>query len=132
MTAAVMLLDTHAIVEWCTETTMSGAFVRDIDASARAGSVFVASISFWEIALLAKKRRIAVGNVQMWVDDFLDHSGVRLVESTIADFIASTLLPAHHKDPFDRVLVAQAKRLDAALVTRDRLIKQYGVKTLWG
>jgi PIN domain nuclease of toxin-antitoxin system len=49
---------------------------------------------------------------------------------TAADAAAAARLPLHHKDPFDRMLVAQALRLDATVVSRDRFLDAYGVNRL--
>ena len=103
-----------------------------LDQEAQRDNVLVSSISFWEIALLVKKGRIGIDNLDEWKNDILKYSGARLAYPEIDDMIASTRLPDHHKDPFDRLLVCQANREKAALVSRDSLLSAYEVELIWG
>ena len=66
--------------------------------------------------------------------EFLDiqaHSPAKMIEPIVSDMIDSTLLPNHHKYPFDRLLIAQANSSNAILVTRDAQISKYSVTTFW-
>ncbi|MFZ5812604.1 MAG: type II toxin-antitoxin system VapC family toxin [Thermodesulfobacteriota bacterium] len=125
------LLDTHAMVFWTTGENMSPGFREVLDVAAGRGEVCVSSVSFWELALLARKGRLEIADVAGWKDRFLAHSGAVLVDPDVDDMIASALLPPYHKDPLDRLLVAQALRLRAALVSRDATLPAYGVEVLW-
>jgi len=62
---------------------------------------------------------------------FLANEGFRLLPLTWEDAGRANILPPVHKDPTDRMLIAQALRLGAIIVTSDRLFEGYGVKTLW-
>lgn len=127
-----VLLDTHALVFWVERTTLPDRLAAFLDRKNRAGNLFVSSISFWEVALLARKGCLALNDVALWKDELARYAGIRIVDPDADVFIASTLLPPHHKDPMDRVLVAQAQALGAILVTRDAVLGRYGVKTIWG
>ena len=59
-----------------------------------------------------------------------DH-GFQLIGIELADVDRLSKLPRHHRDPFDRMLVAQALRSDCALVTKDQVVSEYRVQTLW-
>ena len=125
------LLDTHALIFWRHRKEVSKAFLTYFDQQARQGRLFVSSVVFWETALLAQKGRIAVDDVKVWKDEILQHAGVHLIDATADEMIASTRLPTHHGDPFDRLLIAQAQARNMTLVTRDRKISQYDVATHW-
>ena len=61
----------------------------------------------------------------------LDHNGFRELPVTIRHAVAAGDLPLHHKDPFDRMLVAQAAAEGLTVVTGDAALKPYGVAALW-
>lgn len=125
------LLDTHALVFWVEKEQVSPGFIEFFDMQSRKGNVYVSSISIWEIALLKKKGRLEIEDIHRWKDDLLAHSAVKMIDPTTSDMIDSTLLPDHHKDPFDRLLVAQAINSGAVMVTRDEMMSRYSIQTLW-
>lgn len=126
------LLDTHALLFWDARDQVSEQFLAFLDEQGEAGLLFVSSISIWETAILAQKGRIEIelGDVNDWKDELLN-TNIQLLPPTPNDMILSAQLPMHHKDPFDRVLIAQAVIDKMQLVTRDRMIKQYNVSTFW-
>jgi len=124
-------LDTHALVFWANATEISPEFLRFLDACDARGELFASAACFWELALLVKRGRIVLSDVKAWKDRLLARTGLRVLLPTPDDMIASVLLPDHHKDPFDRLLVAQARVSGHVLVTRDDVIGRYPVKTFW-
>jgi len=125
------LFDTHALIFWNTGQGVSKEFVEYFDKQAKSGKVLVSSISFWEAALLSKKGRIAISNVEEWKSELSKNTDIRIIETTASEMIESVLLPDHHKDPFDRLLIVQTKRYDALLVSKDTKIRDYGIETFW-
>ncbi|MEW6490540.1 MAG: type II toxin-antitoxin system VapC family toxin [Thermodesulfobacteriota bacterium] len=103
-------------------------------APAASASVTVSSISAWEVALLVKKGRLVLSmDVQEWVRkaESLPYVHFHPVDNAIA--LRSVNLPGLlHEDPADRIIVATALHLDAAVVTRDEKIRNYpAVRTIW-
>lgn len=131
MTAGNYLLDTHALIFWAESTNMSSGFIHFLDEQQNLGRLYVSTISFWEAALLAKKGRISVADVHAWKNDILTNTNLHLLEPSATEMIDSVALPDHHKDPFDRLLVAQANRRNLTLVTRDAELAQYAVACFW-
>jgi PIN domain nuclease of toxin-antitoxin system len=125
------LLDTHALIFWVEREEVSPAFIEFFDQQSKRGKVLISSASIWEIALLKKKGRLDVNDLYQWKDDILVYSSAKLIEPTVADMIDSTLLPDHHKDPIDRLLIAQAVNSNAIFVTRDKEVSKYPVETVW-
>ncbi|MEZ4863907.1 MAG: type II toxin-antitoxin system VapC family toxin [Caldilineaceae bacterium] len=125
------LLDTHALIFWEGQHSVSNEFVIFLDELAKQGSLFVSSISFWETALLIQKNRLSISDVHTWKDGILANTGLRLLNPSATEMINSVQLPNHHKDPFDRLLIAQAQANNLILITRDNAIEQYDIETFW-
>ena len=125
------LFDTHALLFWNNGEFVSEGFVTFFDDQAQKGHVYVSSISFWEIALLVKKGRVSMSDVHAWKNEILSNTDIRLVEPSASEMIYSTLLPDYHKDPFDRLLIAQARQNNLVFVTKDKDIRQYEVEVFW-
>ncbi len=103
------LFDTHALVFWNNKETVSEEFINFFDNQVQQGRLYVSSISFWEIALLLKRGKIAISDLHAWKNEILNITNIRLIEPSASEMIDSTLLPDHHKDPFDRLLIVQAQ-----------------------
>lgn len=122
---ADLLIDTHVLV-WLVEGdgSLGSECIAAIDAFARQNRLYVSAITPWEIGLLVSKRRLQLASdVMVWMREALAKPGMQLaaLESEIA--VASTRLPFEmHGDPADRILVATARRLGAALVTADEAL----------
>jgi PIN domain nuclease of toxin-antitoxin system len=92
-----------------------------------ANLVFVSAATAWEIAVKrALGRLVAAGDVEEW----LAESDFRPLPIQIAEAVASAELPPHHRDPFDRLLVAQARIGGMTIVTSDEHIGGYEVSVL--
>ena len=125
------LLDTHAVIFWHTREEMPAPLQALLDHAAARGNVLISGISFWEAALLVKNGRIEIPDVTAWKNEILKYSGARLDLPDADDMIASVALPDYHGDPFDRLLIAQARRRKAVLVSRNRTLEAYGIPMLW-
>ncbi len=129
--ASHYLFDTHALIFWYLKKSVSEEFVEFFDEQVDNGNVSVSSVSFWEIALLSKKGRIDIDNVELWKSDLTENTKIRIINPEASEMIASVYLPDIHKDPFDRLLIVQANSHNAALVTKDEFIEEYPVETFW-
>jgi len=125
------LFDTHALIFWCTKESVSDDYIIFFDKQEQKGNIFVSSVSFWEIALLAKIGKIEIRDIHAWKNEILNNTNIELLDPTASEMIDSTLLPDHHKDPFDRLLIAQAYRHKLLLVTKDIHIQKYSIQTFW-
>ncbi len=123
-----LLLDTHVFLWWIGAPARLSHEVRA--AIADPGTlVHVSAASAWEISI---KR--ALGRIDLRDEEFsygMRESGFAELTVTAEHGLAAGALLLHHRDPFDRMLVAQATSEGMRLVTRDRAIAAYGVETLW-
>ena len=122
----ILLLDAHTLLWALADDPTLRPEAHDSIVSP-ANDVFVSAATVWEIGI---KRRL--GKLDAPVDLLGAVAASRFVglPVTLADADAAAALPAHHRDPFDRMLVAQARRLGAVVVTRDPAFVLYGVQTL--
>ena len=117
-----ILLDTHLLLWWLTNSSSLSAKAR-ILISEPANTVFVSAVSLWEIWL-----KVSLGKLRV-PDSFEERLGNEFFESlplTSRHTREISLLPWHHRDPFDRMLVAQAKAEKLVLLTADNSIGAYG------
>jgi PIN domain nuclease of toxin-antitoxin system len=125
------LLDTHALIFWACRSSVSDEFIMFFDRQALNGNVIVSSASFWETAFLVRRKRVSITDTDKWKDELLQNTNITCVDPDASEMIESVSLPEHHKDPFDRLLLIQARRRNAHLVSRDRIFEQYGEKVFW-
>jgi len=126
---APLLLDTNAAI-WIVEDQPVAAAAKEAieDAYRASRTVFVSAITAWEIGLLVSRNRLGLSTTpERWFQRLLAIEGVQMAELSPAILIASSFLPGEPpRDPADRIILATARDLGAALVTRDRLLLKYG------
>lgn len=118
-----LLLDSHTLLWWLDDSPRLGSRARAMIAGA--ASVAVSMASIWEIAIKA-----GLGKLTVDLDELIDNvgrDGFELLPITAADCVAITRLPRHHGDPFDRMLIAQARARDLTLVSDDASFAAYRV-----
>lgn len=120
-----LLLDTHVVLWWQAESAMLRAPIRRIIAAAEL--VYVSAASSWEAEI---KRALGKLRLPAPFSDVLAPNGFVELPVTMRHTTATSALPSHHRDPFDRLLVAQALVEGCTLVTRDRILGAYGVAVL--
>lgn len=121
-----LLLDTHAFLWWLNDPALLAEEARLAIANGRS-TVYVSPISFLEIAI-----KEALGKLEVPADIAGSLEACRFSELpfTVAHTLALRELPPHHKDPFDRTLVAQARHEGLTLVSRDPRMREYDVPLL--
>ena len=121
-----LLPDTHAIMWWAEDSPRLSAKAKALMNDGDNPLLFSAVVS-WEISTKQATGKLGV------VQDFalVEESGVDKLDITHEHAVASAVLPLHHRDPFDRLLIAQAQLEDAVIVTADRRFADYDVRTVW-
>ncbi len=118
------LIDTHVLIWWLTDDARLSKEVRDI---LTYKPVFCSVVSLWEVILKAEAGKINVA------DSFIMEAkgqGFAWLEVQVNHIEALHHLPQYHKDPFDRLLIAQAKAECLTLITADKRIQKYNVPIL--
>ena len=125
------LLDTHAFLWWMTESgRLSETAHRTI--ADETNEILVGAASAWEIATNVRIGRLPGGEaVAVDVAGHIAGQGFEQVAINVADAERAGRLPGPHRDPFDRMLIAQALARDVAIVSVDAVFDRYGVDRLW-
>lgn len=121
------LLDTHALLWWLTNDRRLSRRARD---TIEADEVLVSVVSAWEIEIKRGLDRIEA-DTHAILDEVTGTDGFAWLEIGPAHVAALVDLPPLHRDPFDRMLVAQAQLEHVPLISRDREVRRYEVETIW-
>jgi len=125
------LLDTHTFLWWITDDVRLSPHARTVIADGN-NELFLSAASGWEIAIKAKLGKIQLpSDPTSFVPKQLRINAIEPLAVQMAHALHVYLLPKHHRDPFDRILVAQAQAERMAIITADRQIAQYAVEILW-
>ncbi len=126
-----MLLDTHCWLWWNIEPERLCGSVREMIADSR-NEVFLSSASAWEVAIKYGLGRLRLpAPPSRYVPERLYSNQISGLPIGFDHVLHAGELPPHHRDPFDRLLIAQARIEDLALVTADEAIKEYDVPMIW-
>lgn len=120
-----LLIDTHVLLWWLADDDRLPAGVRETVSTAL--DVRLSAASVWEIAIKRKIGRLEVPGDYL---DAVDAGQIDLLPITAQHAEIAGALPRHHDDPFDRMLIAQARADDLTLVTADRRLTDYDVPVL--
>ena len=122
---SALLLDTHALLWWLDDDRRLGDTARRTIA---AGEVFVSIASLWEIAVKHGLGKLAIGPEP--VAGAIDRSGFAILQIARHHCAALARLPHHHRDPFDRMLIAQAASEQLPIMTADRHFAAYDIEVM--
>jgi PIN domain nuclease of toxin-antitoxin system len=124
-----VLTDTHTLVWALADPDALGAGAR----AALADSPFTASVAnLWELVLKARKPGTLDADPLPWWDKYVVRAGIPALAIRAAHIRKLAVLPELHKDPFDRILVAQALAEGLTLATKDTMLARYGAPVVWG
>jgi PIN domain nuclease of toxin-antitoxin system len=122
------LLDTHTLVWAITVPEQLPSRVRDI---VSAGEVTASVVSYWELVLKKGRKTALVLEPKAWWERYITRHSVKVLPVRVAHIDKLDGLAEWHRDPFDRILVAQALTENCTLVSRDGVLGQYGAAVVW-
>ncbi|WP_416067711.1 type II toxin-antitoxin system VapC family toxin [Rhizobium sp. ZK1] len=119
-----LLLDTHALLWWLNDDEKLGNHARRLIGD-DGNDVLVSAVSLWEITV-----KLRIGKLDADIEEILailPDQGFDRLDITDAHLIALAVLPLHHRDPFDHLLMAQAVAEGAHFVSQDQNVALYGI-----
>ena len=126
-----LLLDTHAFLWWVTADDRLSDRAADLIRDPR-NDLFLSAVSVWEIAIKSADGRIELLDPPAtYIPQQMEANGFSGLAIQLHHALAVHTLPPIHRDPFDRMLLAQAVAEDLTLITHDREIARYDVRVAW-
>ena len=125
------LLDTHAFLWWIVgDERLSKSASRAI--ADRRNEIFVSAASIWEIAIKGRLGRLSIpGDPGKFIEGQIVENVFRGLPISAGHALRVWVLPDHHRDPFDRMLVAQAQVEGLSLISHDPQVARYDVEVVW-
>ncbi len=125
-----LLLDTHAVIWWDSDPSQLSTAARSALCDS-ANEIWLSAASGWEMAI---KSQLGKLKLRLSIADIVaqqQQNGVQIIPTNMAHVLAVETLPAVHKDPFDRLLIAHAIVEGAVSVSADQALRPYPAQFLW-
>jgi PIN domain nuclease of toxin-antitoxin system len=125
------LLDTHVVLWWVTNDPQLSSTVRDIITDS-GNTLYVSVASSWKIIIKSHTSKLPLPEPPtQFIRSCLTANSFKSMAIDLSHVLQVDNLPDHHKDPFDRILIAQAQAENMPILTIDHLIIKYPVQTIW-
>jgi PIN domain nuclease of toxin-antitoxin system len=124
------LLDTHVVIWWFENSPMLSKRASAI-LSAPENTFHVSALVGWEIAMKVNVGKLQSAELIEDMHGLLAREGWHELPITVGHAVRAGLLPLHHRDPFDRLLVAQAQALNLPILSGDRGLDEYDIRRVW-
>ena len=126
-----LLLDAHTLL-WAVDNPAKLGRQAAASLEAPDNSLLLSAGTIWEIAIKVGLKKLAISRpFREWMTQAIADLGLTVLPITVEAADAQIALPNHHRDPFDRLLVAQVQTEPVVLVSADSVFDQYGVQRLW-
>lgn len=126
-----LILDTHTLLWWLFDDPRLSTAARASIANPKA-RIWVSAVSAWEVATKARLGKLPeAGDVLTKLPQYIRKARFLELPVTIEHSLKAGALPGPHRDPFDRMLIAQSFVTDYPVVTTDQVFKEYGAKVIW-
>jgi PIN domain nuclease of toxin-antitoxin system len=125
-----LLLDTHALVWWFSDAPKLSKRAVSLIANSK-NTILVSAASAWELAIKVNQGKLDALGFVLELARHTEEEGFVELPISIEQATRAGLLPLHHRDPFDRLLVAQSQALNVPILSADAVLDRYGVKRFW-
>lgn len=126
-----VLIDTHVFIWWTSDVKKLSTRVYDLLIDPNTDAV-LSTISIWEMQIKSSLGKLQFKTtLSELVDDEIEHNRIDLLPLSLSHIYALSNLPLYHRDPFDRMLIAQSIESDLQIISIDEKFDRYGVNRLW-
>jgi PIN domain nuclease of toxin-antitoxin system len=125
-----LVVDSHVLLWWFSRSRQLSEPARRSMADPE-NRVYVSAAVAWELAIKVNLGKLDARNFVAGLPAFLHEEGFHRLAISTDHALRAGLLPLHHTDPFDRMLVAQAQALNCPMVSADARLDRYGVRRIW-
>jgi len=125
-----LLLDTHVVVWWLEDagrlSRRASTLLGNLD-----NSILISAAVGWELSIKVNLGKFRPSSILDGLDRLMQQQAFSELPISLEMAVRAGLLPAHHRDPFDRMLVAQAQSLNIPILSADAILDRYDVKRVW-
>ena len=126
-----LLLDSHAFLWFVWDdprlSPTAKRLIEDVN-----NDLYISVAGIWEIAIKVSSGKLNVGQeLGSFLSEQMQHNRIDLLPISLPHVVRVSILPVHHKDPFDRLLIAQSLVEQIAVIGIDGVFDEYGVQRLW-
>jgi len=126
-----LLLDTHTFIWWDSEPERLTQKVLSMLQNPK-NVLLVSMASLWEMQIKLQLGRLKLNTpLEELVRGQLEINMIDILDIKLEHILALGQMPSHHKDPFDRLIIAQAGIEEAIVVTKDKMFAEYAIKVVW-
>lgn len=126
-----LLLDTHALI-WAVDNPTNLGSVARPQIEDLNNTLLLSSATIWELAIKVSLGKLTLTlPYEQWITAAMHDLDVVLLPITVEHTVMLASLPWHHRDPFDRILAAQAQVESIPIISNDRDLEAYGISILW-
>ena len=125
-----ILIDTHALLWYLQgDANLSNLALTTIES--KDNNVFVSIVTLWEIAIKSRLGKLELQRPFENLEADLQQLDIKILPINFAELDIYRSLPLHHRDPFDRILIAQSIGNSLTMITRDALFEPYSIRVMW-
>ena len=126
-----VLLDTHTFLWWVDDSPRLSNSVKEVIANPE-NTIFFSVVSAWEIVIKQGIGKLALPEpAEMYIPSRLKSNRFSVLTINLSHILQIASLPSLHKDPFDRLLIAQSQIESFPILSVDQLVSQYPVSVIW-
>ena len=125
-----ILIDTHALL-WYLQGDANLSNLALMTTENKDNNVFVSIVTLWEIAIKSGLGKLELQRPFKNLEADLQQLDIKILPINFAELDIYRSLPMHHRDPFDRILIAQSIGNSLTMITRDALFQPYSIRVMW-
>lgn len=125
-----LLLDTHTAIWFVTDSKLLPKFSKKLIQNA-SNECYISTATLWEMGIKHSLGKLKLKAELKKIFELFFESGLSLMPITPNHILTNALLPFYHRDPFDRLIIAQAKREGYSVISKDHEFEKYEVNLIW-